>query len=92
MINENIRIIDLTVSDLRQLIRSEIGYIEKPTTENKKYVYGLKPIQKLFNCGVNKAIEIKEILIKKGAAFQDGRKICVDLEKAMEVMLKQNKL
>ena len=50
----------------------------------KRYVYGLKGIQELFNVSHLTAQRYKDGIIKE-AVFQSGRKIVVDADKAIEL-------
>lgn len=50
----------------------------------KRYVYGIKGIQELFNVSHLTAQRYKDGIIN-GAVFQSGRKIVVDVDKALEL-------
>ena len=50
----------------------------------KRYVYGLKGIQELFNVSHLTAQRYKDGILKD-AVFQSGRKIVVDADKAIEL-------
>ena len=50
----------------------------------KRYVYGLKGIQELFNVSHLTAQRYKDGIIKD-AVYQSGRKIVVDVDKAIEL-------
>ena len=50
----------------------------------KRYVYGLKGIQELFNVSHLTAQRYKDGILKE-AVFQSGRKIVVDADKAIEL-------
>jgi hypothetical protein len=75
----------LTVADLRQLIRetSAASAANSPRTSGH-YVYGLRGIQQLFGVSHKTAQEYKDGLIKD-AVRQNGRKIIVDADYAVEL-------
>ena len=54
----------------------------------KKYVYGLKGIQELFNCSKSTAYNIKRSGRIDAAISQIGNTIIVDAEKALELLKK----
>lgn len=79
----------LTVGQLRQILRSEgVSTTKKenatPKTE-KKYVYGIAGIARLFNCSPVTANRIKQSGKIDKAVTQVGRKIIVDAELALEL-------
>ncbi len=55
---------------------------------SKKYVYGLKGIQQLFNCSKSTAYNIKRSGRIDAAISQIGNTIIVDAEKALELLKK----
>ena len=57
---------------------------ESVPSSGKRYVYGLKGIQELFNVSHGTAQKYKDGILKD-AVFQSGRKIVVDADKAMEL-------
>ena len=68
-------------------------HLIKPVTEvmnERKYVYGLAGIRRLFNVSHVTAQKYKDTIIAD-ACFQQGRKIVVDFDKAMELFQKQSK-
>ena len=79
----------LTVGDLKELLR-ELGVnnnstAPRPTASaNKRYVYGLKGIQSLFHCSHLTAQRYKDGFLKP-AVMQQGRKIVIDVEMAVEL-------
>ena len=79
----------LTVGDVKELLL-ELGMgscapANRPVTNApKRYVYGLKGIQSLFGCSHLTAQRYKDGFLKP-AVMQQGRKIVVDAEKAMEL-------
>jgi len=84
-------LIVLKESELRQIIREEMGGKEAKTTQDKnpkKYVYGLAGIRKLFNISHATAQRYKDTILAD-AVSQQGRIIIVDVEKAMELFQKK---
>lgn len=57
---------------------------------DQKYVYGLKGIAKLFGCSVSSAMRLKHSGKINDAIIQDGRKIIVDVEKALSLLKNVN--
>ena len=75
----------LTVGQLRGLIKEvlaegQIMDVERP----KNYVYGLRGIQSLLNCSHTQAQRYKDTVLKE-AIMQNGRKIVVDADKALQL-------
>lgn len=62
---------------------------EKPS---KKYIYGIKGIANLFGCSISKANRLKKEGKISEAIYQDGRKIIVDAEKALELLKSNRKI
>lgn len=61
---------------------------ENPTQEkvfNEKYVYGLSGLASLLGCSKNHAGKLKSKGIFDKAIIQNGRKIIIDSEKALEL-------
>lgn len=84
-------LIVLRESELRKIIREEMGGKEVKTTQEenpKKYVYGLAGIRKLFNISHATAQRYKDTILAD-AVSQQGRIIIVDVEKAMELFQKK---
>lgn len=80
-----------SASDVSSLLGVDLDSIKVPdvaqdvtTNPEKRYVYGLKGIQELFNVSHLTAQRYKDGILKD-AVFQSGRKIVVDVEKAMEL-------
>ena len=79
----------LTVGDIKELLR-ELGITTKtesakPASGNaRRYVYGLKGIQSLFGCSHLTAQRYKDTFLKP-ACMQQGRKIVIDAEQAVEL-------
>lgn len=58
---------------------------EKRELSDKKYVYGLSGIAKLFNCSRTTAYKYKSSGMLDGAVKQSGRIIIVDAEEALRL-------
>lgn len=71
----------LTIGQLDEFLAERFKTNNSPTTP-KRYVYGLEGICSIFNCRLNKAQELKKGIIKD-AVIQHGRKIMVDVDKAI---------
>ena len=56
----------------------------------KKYVYGISGIQRLLNCSESSAKRLKKSGIINDAIIQNGRKIIVDSELALDLIRKSN--
>ena len=85
IINKETPIAMLTVGQLMELISSEKKpeFIQKPES-TKRLVYGLRGIRNLFGVSHATAQRYKDTIIKD-AVSQNGRKIVVDVDKAMEL-------
>ena len=82
-------IVMLTVGQLMELLNKDKKQ-EAPALENStNYVYGLNGIKKLFSVSHATAYRYKETIIKD-AVRQNGRKIIVDVNKALELFNKGN--
>lgn len=53
---------------------------------DEKYVYGLKGIANLLGCSVSSATRLKRSGKINNAIVQDGRKIIVDVQKALSLL------
>lgn len=85
-----------------QMTGEEFIYLQKNITvdkttnthgleeKGKKYVYGIRGIAKLIDGSISKANRLKKSGIIDKAIIQNGRKIIVDSEFALELM-KNNK-
>ena len=84
IINKDTPIAMLTVGQLMELLITDKKQ-EAPTVHNPtNYVYGLRGIRNLFDVSHATAYRYKETIIKD-AVRQNGRKIIVDADKAMEL-------
>jgi hypothetical protein len=88
MYTPNTRLIDLTVSDLIEII-ANVQKLTKPLPKDyieKKYVYGLSGLASLLNCSRSAASSIKSSGKIDDAIIQEGRKIIIDSEKALHLL------
>lgn len=78
----------LTVGDFKELLREcriDLDRAsQRPAETGRRYVYGLKGIQSLFSCSHLTAQRYKDTFLAP-ACMQQGRKIVVDADKAMEL-------
>ncbi|WP_411898525.1 DUF3853 family protein [Elizabethkingia bruuniana] len=84
----------MTGSEIVELFSAVIP--QQQTTEisdltSKKCVYGISGLAKLFNCGRTKAGEIKKSGVIDAAIIQDGKKLIIDADKALELK-RENRL
>lgn len=77
---------------LNRAIESKVSALFKQALDAKEkkddVVYGLKGICKIFNCGINKANEIKQSGVIDDAIVQTGRTIVIYKERALECVKK----
>ena len=82
----------LTVGELVEILdsRKENGEenFAKEIDLDKKYVYGLLGLAKILGCSKNHAGKLKSKGIFDEAIIQNGRKIIIDAEKAIELFKK----
>ncbi|MGL5277248.1 DUF3853 family protein [Myroides sp.] len=86
----------MTGQELLYLIQESTGLKENNPNrlheldrQNKRYVYGIAGIAKLFNCSISTANKIKKEGKIKKAILQYGRKIIVDADLALELFSKK---
>ena len=80
-------------SELVELIKTSIaGVPSSHESTEKKYVYGISGIQKLLNCSESSAKRLKKSGVINDAIIQNGRKIIIDVEKALELLKKNQKI
>lgn len=84
LINDSTPLSFLTVGQFLELMNSGKQPEVVVKSNEKRLVYGLAGIRKLFNVSHATAFRYKETIIKD-AVSQNGRKIVVDAEKAMEL-------
>ena len=81
----------LTVGELVEILDSRKNSNEEnPIKEidlNKKYVYGLLGLAKILGCSKNHAGKLKSKGIFDEAIIQNGRKIIIDAEKAIDIII-----
>lgn len=82
---------DLTVGEFREIVKDALGRLMPPVQETGssfnptgRLVYGLRGIQSLFNCSHKQAQLYKDSVIRE-AVKQNGRKIVVDVNHALEL-------
>lgn len=84
-INDNTPIVMLTVGQLREVLNlEEKEKVIRQDFTQKEYVYGLKGIREIFKVSHTTAQRYKDTFLKD-AVHQQGRKIIVDVEKALEL-------
>ena len=90
IINQSTPIALLTVGQLIELLNEDRKQLTVSVPEtSKRLVYGLHGIRKLFNVSHATAFRYKETIIKD-AVSQNGRKIVVDVDKALELFKAKN--
>ncbi|HCD9235885.1 TPA: DUF3853 family protein [Elizabethkingia anophelis] len=72
-----------------QLTVGQFMELQKRSSSEKKYEYGLKGIAKIFGCSTAKAHRIKSSGIIDEAIVQNGHIIVIDKEKALELFGKK---
>ncbi len=79
----------LTIGEFVEILDARNQESSKnPTQEkvfNEKYVYGLSGLASLLGCSKNHAGKLKSKGIFDKAIIQNGRKIIIDSEKALEL-------
>ena len=85
MIDNNTKISELTVAELKELVRElKSGHTEEVAKPAGRLVYGLRGIQELFGCSHKTAQHYKDHVIQE-AVSQNGRKIVVDADMALRL-------
>ena len=79
------RIIDLTVSQLMELIENTMKATRTEPEKEKRLVYGIAGIASVFGCSIATANRIKKSGVIKDAIMQDKRLIIVDADRAVEL-------
>lgn len=85
----------MTIGDLKLLMHEILetaagqNATQRTTSSAKRYVYGIKGIEELFGCSHATAHHYKDHVIKE-AVTQNGRKIIVDVEYAIELFGRRN--
>ena len=79
----------LTIRELVDILDSRSTKVEHAASEltdnRTKYVYGLSGLADLLGCSKNHAGKLKGTGIFDEAIIQNGRKIIIDSEKALEL-------
>ena len=83
-ITDNTPLAMMTVGQLKEVIRETKAAEEQQPARTHQYVYGLQGIRQLFGVGLNTAQKYKDGILKD-AVMQTGRKIIVDVDKAIEL-------
>ena len=84
IINDSTPIALLTVGQMKELFFSDRQPEPVVLSNEKRLVYGLRGIRNLFSVSHATAYRYKETIIKD-AVSQQGRKIVVDVDKALEL-------
>lgn len=72
-------------------VKSNTDNSENSKFTEKKYVYGISGIQSLLNCSESSAKRLKKSGAIDEAIIQNGRKIIIDVEKALELLKNNSK-
>lgn len=85
----------LTIGEFVDLIDSRIPKKEEVVlisdVSNVKYVHGLAGLANILGCSKNHAGKLKSSGIFDGAIIQNGRKIIIDSEKALELFKEKSR-
>jgi len=88
-INDNTRVIDLTLGDLLDIVETRVRQVLNGTTpkemEGRRYVYGLKGLMNLLGCSKTTASRLKQSGKLDAAITQCGSLIIIDAEKALQL-------
>ncbi len=78
----------LTIGELKKIVHQCLSENTIPikSQEDKKYVFGIKGIQNLLNCSESSAKRLKKSGKIDDAIIQDGRKIIIDVDKALHLL------
>ena len=84
----------LTIGELVKILDSRQPKVEGEIVQHKinetKYVYGIVGLAKLLGCSKNHAGKLKSTGMFDEAIIQNGRKIIIDSEKALELFKNRN--
>ena len=90
-LQDTTKLSELTVADLRDLLNEiQSGNTQRAAKPTGRLVYGLDGIRELFHCSHKQAQFYKDNVIKD-AVSQNGRKIVVDVDKALELFNERGK-
>lgn len=88
-INDNTRVIDLTLGDLLDIVETRVRQVLNGTTpkdtEKRRYVYGLKGLMNLLGCSKTTASRLKQSGKLDAAITQCGSLIIIDADKALQL-------
>ena len=85
-INDSTPLGVLTVGQFKDVFAQYVGSGNATEQNNKRhYEYGLRGLAKIFSCSIPTAQRIKQSGKIDGAIVQTGRKIVVDVERAIEL-------
>lgn len=83
-------IFSLTGAEFILLQRSLFNNLEEnkndTLNDTRKYAYGIRGISKIFDCSVSTANRIKKSGVIDEAIIQNGRKIIIDVDQALELI------
>lgn len=89
-----------TLGELAEVMKEQLGFINEKGTDGrantnpsieKRYVYGLIGISKLFGCSQATAQRIKSSGVINEAISQNGKIIVVDADLALDLLKVSNK-
>jgi hypothetical protein len=90
-ITDDTPVVMITLGQLKEALKNEPQPepVQHPVQQstNVKYVYGIHGIRKLFNVAHSTAQRYKNTFLKD-AVMQNGKKIVVDVDKALELFSK----
>ena len=92
IIDDNTPIEMMTFGELKAVLMPLMGISTTVTNTERKYGYGLRGIAQTFGCSIPTAQRIKNSGKIDGALMQCGRKIVIDVEKALELSCKSKLL
>ena len=88
-INDNTRVIDLTLGDFLDIVETRVRQVLNGTTPNeaekRRYVYGLKGLMTLLGCSKTTASRLKQSGKLDAAITQCGSLIIIDAEKTLQL-------
>ena len=88
-INDNTRVIDLTLGDFLDIVETRVRQVLNGTTpkeaEKRRYFYGLKGLMTLLGCSKTTASRLKQSGKLDAAITQCGSLIIIDAEKALQL-------
>lgn len=91
MMNPETPLWQLTIGEVQKMVadtvRKELERASNSVDDKEKerrYVHGLSGIAEIFGCGITKANEIRQSGKIDAAIVQVGRKMVIDVDKALE--------